>query len=160
MTLCACVHLHTGMVVWLSYNCGSFGHPKTVKASLIWSASTLGAPTVHGARALHAVIARAKPQHIDLWLRAQMEEQAETLACSYVNPPIGSYEEHASGCEPSVGLRKSGFREKWSREGTRLPAGEKRWLVRFRLTRQDPIRWATDVDQVTAPRTEDARAFV
>ena len=36
----------------------------------------------------------------------------------------------------------------------------KRLLVRFRFKRQGPIRWATDVDQVTAPKMEDARAYV
>ena len=109
--------------------------------------------SVNGARELHALILHSK-------LRAQLEDHTETLGCCYVKPPIGSYEEHVSSREPSVGLRKNGFREKWNRQGARLPAREKLWLVRSRLKRQDPIRWATDVDQATAPKTEYARADV
>ena len=157
--MCTLAHRHgLGNVVWLSYNCGSLGKPKTAKPSLIYSASTLVALSVNGARAFHALIVGATPMHIDLWLRAQLEQHTETLGCSYVNPPIGSYEEHVSGCEPSVGLRKSGFREKWSRQGARLAAGK--WLVRFRFRRTDPIRCVTEVGQATAPKTEDARADV
>ena len=58
------------------------------------------------------------------------------------------------------GLRLSGFRVTWYREGERLPARDIRWLVRFRLKRQGPIRWVTDVGQVTAPMTEYSRADV
>ena len=114
--------------------------------------------TVNGARALHDLIVHARPHHIDLWLRAQLEEHAETLGCCYVNPPMGSYEEHVSGCEPSVGLRKRGFNEKWSREGTRLPKNEQRWLIPHRCKKTDPLRWVTDVGQVTAPTAQYSRA--
>jgi hypothetical protein len=63
-----------GNVVWLSNNCGTLGNPKTAKPTLISSASTLVALSVNGARALHALIAGARPTHIDLWLKAQLEQ--------------------------------------------------------------------------------------
>ena len=53
-----------GNFVWLSYNCGTLGKPKSARASLIWSASTLAG---NGARALYGLIAKATPQHIDWW---------------------------------------------------------------------------------------------
>ena len=60
--ICTLAHRHgLGNVVWLSYNCGTLGNPKPAKSSLIWSASTLLALTVNGARALHALIVCAKP---------------------------------------------------------------------------------------------------
>ena len=120
--MCTLAHRRgLGNVVWLSYNCGTLGKPQTAKPTLIWSASTLVALTVNGARALHDLIVHAKPHHIDLWLRAQLEEHTETLGCCYVNPPIGSYEEHVSGCEPSVGLRKSGFYDNRPEKGRACP---------------------------------------
>ena len=77
---------------------------------------------------------------------SELELNAETLGCSYVSPPIGSYDDVVSGCEPCVCLRRSGFHETWCREGTRLAAGERRWLARFaRLPTDDKIRCATDL---------------
>ena len=99
-------------MAWLSYNCGTQGKPKTAKLSFIWSGSILVALTVQGARALHASIWVATPNHIDLRLRSQLEAHSQTLAC-YANPPIGPYKEHVSGCEALVGLRFRGFRGEW-----------------------------------------------
>ena len=62
-----------GNVVWLSYTCGPLGHPTQTKPSLIWSGSTRLAFTVQGARALRALILDAKPQHVDMWLRSELE---------------------------------------------------------------------------------------
>ena len=126
LRMCTLAHRHgLGKVVWLSYNCGTLGNPKMARPTLISSASTLVALSVNGARALHALIVSATPLHIDLWFARQLEQYTETLGCSYVNPPIGSYGEHLSGCEPSAGLRRSGFQEKWPRQKkTRLAAGE------------------------------------
>ena len=89
--MCTPAHRHgLGNVVWLSYNCGILGNPKMAKPSLIWSASTLAALSVNGARAFHALIFGAKQMHIDLWFKGQLEQHTERLGCSYVNLPIGS----------------------------------------------------------------------
>ena len=89
--MCTLAHRRgLGNVAWLSSNCATLGNPKTAKPTLIWSASTLVALTVNGARALHDLMVPAKPHHVDLWLRAQLEEHTEILGCCYVNPPIGS----------------------------------------------------------------------
>ncbi len=55
--------------------------PKTAKSALVWSASTLVALSVQGARALHPLVLRAQPRHIDIWLRCQPEDHTQALGC-------------------------------------------------------------------------------
>ena len=70
---------------------------------------------------------------------------AETLGCSYVTSPIGSYDEQVVACDGFVRFRRIRFHETWGREGTRVPAGERRWLARFtRLPTDDETRFVAD----------------
>ena len=104
--------------------------PCKAKATEIWCGTTLVAFNAQGARALHARTLDSKPGRADLWLRSELEINAQTLGCSYVTAPIGSYDEQVVACSDSVRFRRNRFHERWSREGTRLPIGERRMLAR------------------------------
>ena len=41
-----------------------------------------------------------------------------------------------------------------------MPKNEQRWLIRFRCKKTDPLRWATGVGQVAAPKPQDYHADV
>jgi len=154
--MCTLAHRRgVGNVMWLSYNCGSIGNPKSAKPTLIYSGSTLVAFSREGARQLNALIQHSKPRHIDLWLREMLETHTDTLGCCYVNPPMGSYEEHKSGCDPKIGVRGSGFGESWSREGTWLENNKDRYLVRFRKTKSAGTVWMDDVRTAVDPVRQD-----
>ena len=95
---------------------------------------------------LHARSLESKPGRADLWLRSELEIKAETLGCAYVIPPIGSYDEQVVACNGSVRFRRNRFHKRWSREGTRLPVGERRMLGRFtRLPTDDEIKFVADL---------------
>ena len=79
-------------------------------------------------------------------------EPKVTWAC-YVNPPMGAFEEHESGCGPA-GIRQSVWNEPWSRAGNRLEDNKSRWLVKFRRARSEPLTWLCDVRMVTEPPAE------
>ena len=135
-----------GNIVWLAYDCAAFNAPCQAKATQICCGSNLVAFNSQGACAFHARISDSKPGRADLWLRSELEINAEMLGCSYVTPPIGSYDERVVGCDGSVRCRRARFHETWCREGTCVPAGERRWLSRFmRLPTDDKIRFAADL---------------
>jgi hypothetical protein len=99
-----------------------------------------------GARAFHARILDSKPAHAHVWLRSELEINAETLGCSYVIPPIGSYDEQVVACKGSVRFRRNRFQKRWAREGTRLPIDERRMLARFtRLPTDDDMKFVADL---------------
>ena len=113
-----------------------------IRADLVWDVAF----NAHGARAFHARILDSKPGHADLWLRCELEINAEALGCSYVIPPIGSYDEQVVACNGSVCFRRNRFHEKWSREGMRLPVGERRMLARFtRLPTEYEMKFVADL---------------
>ena len=98
-----------GNIVWLAYDCASFNAPGKAKATEIWCGTKLVAFNAQGARALHARILNSKPGRDDLWLRFELEINAETPGCSYVTPPIGSYDKQAVARGGSVRFRRTRF---------------------------------------------------
>ena len=67
------------------------------------------------------------------------------MRASYVNPAIGAFETHESGCG-ELSVRTGTFGRPWVWEGTRLPAGIHRWLLGFK-TKQQPVPWLFRLDE-------------
>ena len=61
---------------------------------LVAAVSGILSVTALGARALHACILDSKQGRAELWLRSELEINAQTLGRSYETPSIGSYNEH------------------------------------------------------------------
>ena len=103
--LCALAHWHgLGDVVWLSYNCGTLGKPKVGQTVLDLVCEHIGGARRQWCACIPRCHCTREAAAYDLWLKAQWEKHTETLGYLYMNPPIGSDEEHGSGCKPSVGL--------------------------------------------------------
>ena len=95
-----CHRAGMGDLIWVTY-C-----PSKAKPSRIGHGSACILVTKHGMQAVHKAATetgKLARGHIDLelqrWLRSSGEAKA-ARAC-YLYPPIGSYTEHASGCDPT-----------------------------------------------------------
>ena len=90
--------LGVGSVVWLGYNAAHAHSSKPPKPTQI----NFGANLVALTRAGAASILPAHPRHFDNWLLDVLQQHASgtqpTVRASYVNPAIGAFETHESGC--------------------------------------------------------------
>ena len=110
-----------GNVVWLGYNTAHPHSTRPPKPSQIAFGCNLVALTSRGAAQILHLMIGARPKHFDLWLLEMLQQHAsDSPPASYVNPPIGSFETHVSGCS-SLPVRASGFGRPWVWEGTRAP---------------------------------------
>ena len=127
-----------GDLIWLSWV------PNKKKTTRIGHGSQCLLLTKFGFKAIKSAVDRKvlKRGHIDLMLQTWLRkpEEAERARACYVYPPIGSYTEHASECDPSQfggdKTRPSGF---FSGEnpchGTRKatdPKDRTKWLYQWR----------------------------
>ena len=117
---------------------------------------TLVGMTVKGAeRLLAAITANAiEKGHFDVKLleflrgREVMDNQtgADWVGASFVWPAVGSYAEHVSGCEPSIGRRQSSWDMTWVQPGTRATGELKnRWLCGFTTEKKGNPNWIREI---------------
>lgn len=65
--------------------------------------------------------ALSDPGHIDLILKVWCRDNQERFGCCYIQPAIGNYTAHVSGCssEHLTSVRPNGWGDRWTRQGTR-----------------------------------------
>jgi hypothetical protein len=148
---------HHGDLIWLSYmrqqksKSGHDGGPNYGSALL--------ALNQRAARVIAKWIQQGPPSkvehHFDCWLRQRLIEDGKSpnreIWASYPYPCIGSFVEHASGCQPNIGTRASEWSLEWVQEGTRIEdstikAGRNRCLLPFprtAATPKDRLCWLT-----------------
>ena len=132
-------------VVWLGYNLAHAHQTKPPKPSQINFGANLLALTRSGAASILHLMMSARPK---LWLLEMLQQHASgtppTLRASCVNPPIGDFETHVSGCS-NLPVRTGTFGRPQVWEGTRAPAGGERWLLGFK-TKQQQVPWLMRLD--------------
>ena len=126
--------------------------------------TTLVGISVQGAKKLLEAMTSGefKMRHIDVGLRHHMEQHATDFGSCYMYPSIGHFAVHKSGCEPSLDIRESNWKESWVQEGTR-PSGhhgtgttsrwQSRYLMKFR-TKGQSLQWVRKVDLPENPLDE------
>ena len=138
-----------GSVVWLGYNAAHAHSAKPPRPSQINFGANLVALTRGGAASILHLMTTALPRHFDNWLLDVLQQHASgeqpTVRASYVNPAIGAFETHESGCG-ELSVRTGTFGRPWVWEGTRLPRGTQRWLLGFK-TKQQPVPWLMRLDE-------------
>ena len=117
-----CTNAHRwkgGGLVWLSW-CGGGG--RTTRTTGPCHGSTLLAVSAWFARHLLANFDKLKFRHFDIALRSVLQKPpADWRWCqtSFVYPSLGHYCEDVSGCQETLGWRRSAWDQRWCQEGTR-----------------------------------------
>ena len=143
-----------GHVIWLCWQPGGAGY-KPARTGSIKSGAMLMAVSHHGAQQLAAGVRSGEigKGHWDVHLLRYLQAHQRSLGASYVQPPVGNYTTHQSGCDMSLmtGVgRLSCWDEKWCVPGTRPAHDSKRrqrWICGFAKT--GPPEWlqaVTDPD--------------
>ena len=114
----AASRLGRGNLVWLALN------PYDTKCNMgkCCSGTTFMAMTKHNAEHILRLLQHVKPMHFDVWLLQQLragEDEPSNLGACYTWPSIGCWQEHASGCEVSLGVRPGKWGHYSIQSGTR-----------------------------------------
>ena len=99
--------------------------------------------------------------HWDLGLLKFLENYTCSLKCCYLWPPLGSYIEHVSGCDPTFAAGRPGcWGESFACEGTRVADDRhhrEKYLAAFR-PKKGPPRWLSGPLKIDDP-AKDYRWF-
>lgn len=142
-----------GNIIWLGYEARNSAGLRTMPSY----GSSLIAVTAAGARAFGRHLETVPPDHLDIILRAWLTtgDTQVSVGASFVYPSAGSYESHASGCDPGIGVRTTKWSAAWIGQGFRSgdakrylagwrPKGGAEWLTEP-LNLDDPgLAWRTE----------------
>ena len=151
-----------GDLVWLGWQpWGAGDKPTAGRKQRIRSGTLALTVTRTAAKILMANMPRIAPGHFDLGLLKFLEEDDCPLRSCYLWPPLGSYVEHVSGCDPKFAAGCPGcWGESFACEGTRCADDRhhrEKYLAAFH-PKKGPPRWLNGPLKIDDP-AQDYRWF-